>query len=159
MQLPWLVNLASLVCDVDCWLSCRVSALQSVVIGSTCWWDLIRSKQLSSVSIYRVCLLNFLVMLIQFTIPLLKKKRKIYSYDYNQAFTTESNSSIKYPIRIWYAIKQINLAKPNKTNINMVIIKHLQINQIPVFMVYQLHKELICHEINQTKTNIVIIVI
>ena len=42
------------------WLSCRVSALQSVVAGSIssggdyaihCWWDLIRSKQLSSVPI------------------------------------------------------------------------------------------------------------
>ena len=61
-QLPWLVNLASLVCDMDSWLSCRVSALQSVVTGSIfsdgdhgihCWWDLIRSKQLSSVSVRR----------------------------------------------------------------------------------------------------------
>ena len=61
-QLPWLVDLASLVCDMNWWLSCRVSALQSVVAGSIssgwdygihCWWDVIRSKQLSSVPVYR----------------------------------------------------------------------------------------------------------
>ena len=58
----WLVDLASLVCDVDCWLSCRVSAQYSVVTGSIStegnhgmhyWWDLIRLKQLSSVSVCR----------------------------------------------------------------------------------------------------------
>ena len=62
-QLPWLVNLASLVCNMDSWLSCRVSALQSVVTGSIscggdhsihCWWDLIKSKQLSSISVCHV---------------------------------------------------------------------------------------------------------
>ena len=61
-QLPWLVDLASFVCDMNWWLSCRVSALQSVVAGSIssggdygihCWWDLIRSKQLSSVPVCR----------------------------------------------------------------------------------------------------------
>ena len=60
-QLPWLVDLASLVCDINWCLSCRVSALQSVVTGSIssggdygihCWWDLIRSKQLSSVPVF-----------------------------------------------------------------------------------------------------------
>ena len=60
VQLPWLVNLAILVCDMDWWLSCRVLALQSVVAGSISsggdhsihsWWDLIRLKQLSSVSV------------------------------------------------------------------------------------------------------------
>ena len=34
MQLPWLVNLASLVCCVDRWLSCKALALHSVVTGS-----------------------------------------------------------------------------------------------------------------------------
>ena len=62
LQLPWLVDLASLVCDMNWWLSCRVSALQSVVAGLISsggdygihsWWDLIRSKQLSSVPVYR----------------------------------------------------------------------------------------------------------
>ena len=33
-QLLWLVGLASLACDMNWWLSCRVSALQSVVAGS-----------------------------------------------------------------------------------------------------------------------------
>ena len=33
-QLPSLVDLASLLCDVNWWLSCRVSALQSVIAGS-----------------------------------------------------------------------------------------------------------------------------
>ena len=56
----WLVNLALLACDMNWWLSCRVSALQSVVAGSIssggdygihCWWGLIRSKQLSSVPV------------------------------------------------------------------------------------------------------------
>ena len=60
-QLPWLVNLALLMCHMNWWLSCRVSVLQSVVAGSIssggdhsihCWWDLIRSKQLSSVSAF-----------------------------------------------------------------------------------------------------------
>ena len=49
-----------IMCDVDWWLSGRVSALHSVVAGSIfsggdhsiyCWWDLIRLKQLSSVSV------------------------------------------------------------------------------------------------------------
>ena len=62
-QLRWLVDLAALVCKVNCWLSCRVSALQSVVAGSIfsgrdhsihCWWDLIRFEQLSRISVYRV---------------------------------------------------------------------------------------------------------
>ena len=61
-QLPWLVDLASLVCDMNWWLSCRVSALQSVVADSIssggyygihCWWDLIRSKQLFGIPVYR----------------------------------------------------------------------------------------------------------
>ena len=55
-----LANLASLVCDMNCWLGCRVSAQQSVVAGSIsssgdhgihCWWDQITSKLLSSVSV------------------------------------------------------------------------------------------------------------
>ena len=50
-------------CDVDWWLCGRVSALHSVVAGSIssrgdhgihCWWDLIRSKQLSNVSMCHV---------------------------------------------------------------------------------------------------------
>ena len=58
--MPWLVNLASLLCDVDRWLSGRVLALHSVVASLIssggdhsihCWWDLIRSKQLPSGSI------------------------------------------------------------------------------------------------------------
>ena len=73
-QLPWLVNLTWLECDMNCWLSCRLSPLQSVVTGPIssggghgiyCWWDLIRSKQLSSVSV-RKCSPDFLVMVIQF---------------------------------------------------------------------------------------------
>ena len=57
-----IVNLASLVCDMDSWLSCRVLALQSVVAGSIssggdygihCWWVLIKSKPLSSVPVCR----------------------------------------------------------------------------------------------------------
>ena len=61
-QLSWLVDLSSLVYDINWWLSCRVLALQTVVTGSIssggdygihCWWDLIRSKQLSSVPVYR----------------------------------------------------------------------------------------------------------
>ena len=49
-------------CDVHWHLSGRVSALHSMVAGSIssgedhgihCWWDLIRSKQLSSVSVCR----------------------------------------------------------------------------------------------------------
>ena len=55
-----LVNLRSLVCDVDWQLSGRVPVLYSVVAisisigrdhGIHCWWDLIKSKQLSSVSV------------------------------------------------------------------------------------------------------------
>ena len=47
---------------MDWWFSCRISALQSVVAvsisngrdrGILCWWDLIRSKQLSCVSVCR----------------------------------------------------------------------------------------------------------
>ena len=61
-QLPWLVNLASLVCDMDCRLRYGASARQSVVAGSIsrggdhgihCRWDLMRSKNLSSVSVCR----------------------------------------------------------------------------------------------------------
>ena len=58
-----IVDLTSLVCDDDWWLSGRVSALNSVVAGLIssggnhgihCWWGLIRSKKLSSVSVYCV---------------------------------------------------------------------------------------------------------
>ena len=58
--LPWLVDLASLRCDMNRWLSGRVLILHSVVTGSISsggddgihnWWDLIGSKQLSSVSV------------------------------------------------------------------------------------------------------------
>ena len=31
-----------------------------------------------------------------------------YIYDYNQTFTDESNFGIKYSIRGWYTVKQIN---------------------------------------------------
>ena len=61
-QLPWLVDLSSLSGDMNWWLRCSVSAVQSVVAGSIssgrdygihCWWDLIRSKQRSSVPVCR----------------------------------------------------------------------------------------------------------
>ena len=61
-QLQWLVNLGTPVCDMNWWLSCKVSALQSVVAGSISsdggyvihsWWYLIRSKHLLSVPVYR----------------------------------------------------------------------------------------------------------
>ena len=60
VQLPWLVNVASLERNVDRWLSGRVSARHSVVAGSISsrgdhgipyLWDLTRSKQLFSVSV------------------------------------------------------------------------------------------------------------
>ena len=67
----------SLLCDTDRWPSGRVSDLQSVVAGLIssvgdhsmhCWWDPIRSKQLSSVPyVTWKCLLDFLVMVIQLT--------------------------------------------------------------------------------------------
>ena len=48
------------------WFSGRVSALRSVVAGSISRWDLIRSKQTSSVSyVTWKCLPDFLVMVIQ----------------------------------------------------------------------------------------------
>ena len=62
IYIPWLVIWVSLVCDVDWWLSGRVLALHSVVAGLIssggdhgihCWWDLVRSKRLSSVSVCR----------------------------------------------------------------------------------------------------------
>ena len=53
--MPWQVNLASLVCNVGQWLSGRVSALYSVVTRGDhdihYWRNLIKSKQLSSVSV------------------------------------------------------------------------------------------------------------
>ena len=84
VQLPWLVNMASIVCDMNWWLNCRVSALQSVVAGLISsggdhgihsWWDQIRLKQLSSVVVCR-CLPYFLVMVIQFTILFLYLKKE-----------------------------------------------------------------------------------
>ena len=75
--LLWLVDLASLVCDMNWWLSCRVSALQSVVAWSisSCgdygihsWCDLIRSTSCPVFPyIVRRCSADFLVMVIQFT--------------------------------------------------------------------------------------------
>ena len=56
-------DLASLVCEMIRWLGCSVLALHSVVAGSISsggdycihsWFDLIRSKQLFSVPVYRV---------------------------------------------------------------------------------------------------------
>ena len=77
-RLPWLVNLATLVYDVDQWLRGRFSALPSVVTCSIssrrdhsihCWWYIVRSKQLSCVSICRTQgLPDFLAMVIQITI-------------------------------------------------------------------------------------------
>ena len=82
MQLQWLVNLASFVCNVS-----RVSALYFVVVGSIscwgdhgihCWWDLIKAKQLSSVSV--CCAQVFTVFsgrgnCINNTIPQFKKEK------------------------------------------------------------------------------------
>ena len=72
----WLVNSTMLVCDADQWLSGRFSALHFVVAGSIscggdhgihCWWDLLRLKQVSSVSIcYMHYLPDFLIIVIQF---------------------------------------------------------------------------------------------
>ena len=62
-QLPWLVDLSSLLCNVDWFISGRVLALHSVVAGSIssggdhciCWWWVrIKSKQLSSISVCRM---------------------------------------------------------------------------------------------------------
>ena len=36
-----------------------------------------------------------------------------YSYECNQPFRNEWSFSIKYHIRSWYAVKQINQTKPN----------------------------------------------
>ena len=86
-QLPWLVNLASLMCDVVWILSGRVSVLHSVVTGSIssvedhgihCWWDLISSKQLSSVSVCRAqgfAGFSGQRNLIYYIIPQLKKRK------------------------------------------------------------------------------------
>ena len=37
-----------------------------------------------------------------------------FDFDCNQTFTNESNFSIKYLNRTWYAVKQINQRKPNE---------------------------------------------
>ena len=79
-KLPWLVNLVPLVCDVNWWLSCRVSALQSVVAGSSsrggdhsihCWWDLL-GRNSCPVFPYVECKCSpdFLFMVIQFRVLL-----------------------------------------------------------------------------------------
>ena len=83
-----------LVCDVNWWVSCRVSALYSVVAGSissrgdygiNCCWDLIRSKQLFSVS---VCHAQVFAEFsgrdtsIYNIIPLLKKKVYLFIHAY-----------------------------------------------------------------------------
>ena len=79
-------NLASVERDMNWWFSRRVSTLQSVaaglitsggVHGIHCWWDLIRSKQLSSVSVCPASVLAAFsghVDSIQNIIPLLKKE-------------------------------------------------------------------------------------
>ena len=92
VHLPWLVNLALLVCNVGWWLSGRVSALPSVVAGSIscggdhgirCWWDLIRLKQLSSIFVcHTECMSNFLVMVIQSIYMRVIQKIKWYIYIY-----------------------------------------------------------------------------
>ena len=38
-----------------------------------------------------------------------------YSYDNDKTFKNGSIFGIKYPIRSWYAVKQINQTKPNQT--------------------------------------------
>ena len=62
MYIFFFINLLSLVYDVNWWLSGRVSVLNSVVTdsissrgghGILCWWDLLRLKQLLSISICR----------------------------------------------------------------------------------------------------------
>ena len=76
MHLLWLVNLASLVYDVDQQPSGRVFVMHSVVTGLIFnvgdhgilwWWDLISSKHRSTASVCHMqCLPDFLVMVIQF---------------------------------------------------------------------------------------------
>ena len=78
--------------DIDYYLSGRVSALHSLGSSSIprvedhgihCWWDLIRSKQQSSGSVCDAqCLLDFLVIVIQVVIPLLRNRNCVYIYIY-----------------------------------------------------------------------------
>ena len=110
MQLPWLVNLVSLAYDVDCWLSGRVLTQHSMVAGSIsirgdhgihCWWDLIRLKQLSSVS---VCHAQVFARfsghgnLIHNIISLPKKKKKctsiIYIHHIHLSYSSEDVNSV-----------------------------------------------------------------
>ena len=81
-------------CDLDGWLSDRVSTLQSVVAGSIpsggdhgihSWRDLIRSKQLSSGSVCRALVYAGFSghgNSIHNLIPLLKKNRKCISVNF-----------------------------------------------------------------------------
>ena len=93
-HLPWLVDLASFMCDMGRWLICGVSALHSVVAGSIsgdgdhgmhCWWHPVRSKQLFSVP-YVACefLPNFLVMVIQLIYNTIYLFKSIYIYIYRE---------------------------------------------------------------------------
>ena len=40
-----------------------------------------------------------------------RKIKKIYKYDSHNTFTNESNFDIKYPIKCWYVVKQMNPKK------------------------------------------------
>ena len=111
-RLPWLVNLAALLCDIDKCLSGRVSDLHSVVAcsissradhGIHCRWYLIRSKQLSSGSVcHTQCLPDFQVMVIQFIIYIISSSLYIFIYIYiyiyivihRQTVSFNQNSSV-----------------------------------------------------------------
>ena len=74
-QLPWLVDLASFACDMNLWLRCRDTTLQSV--GR--WFDLLcwrlrytllikpNKGETAAPCVVRRCPADFLVMIIQFT--------------------------------------------------------------------------------------------
>ena len=75
MQFSWLVNLASLVCNVNWWFRGRVLAQHSVDAGSIssggyhgiyCWWG--QNSCLVFLYVVHKCSPDFLVMVIQFAI-------------------------------------------------------------------------------------------
>ena len=98
--LPWLVNLPSLACDVDKFLSGKVSVPFSLVWSlqrDHCiywWWNLIRSKQLFTGSVCHMKWLSeFFVIVILFIIHIYKS---VYVCTYKLClFNSISNNKLR----------------------------------------------------------------
>ena len=83
----WLVNSASLTCDMNRWSVVEFRLLHTVVVGSIssggdygvhCWWDQIKSKQLFRMSHVGVCRIFLVVIILVYCSQLVFVKEIVF---------------------------------------------------------------------------------